>query len=64
MSKSFRNKKNFSRREEHDDQEYYSQHSSYRERRERRVMNNAIRSKNIARLLELGDDDSDSDIRG
>lgn len=67
MSKSFRGKNsNRGYRDYDDDQEenYYDNRSSYLKRREKRTLDNAIRSKNIARLMELReDDDDDLDIR-
>ena len=69
MSKSFRSKStNRGYRDYEDDQEenYYDSRSSYLKRREKRSLDNAIRSKNIARLMELRediDDDDDLDVR-
>ncbi len=62
MSKSFRKtitKKNVRDTHEDDDQEDYHSRTSYRERREKRNLANAIRSKNISKLLELHDSDDD-----
>lgn len=65
MSKSYhsKNTKRNSRDFYEDENEnYYSNQSNYLKRREKRRLDNAIRSKNIARLMEL-DEDTDDDIR-
>lgn len=64
MSKSFRSKnsKRDMRNYYEDENENYNSRTDYLERREKRNLNNAIRSKNIARLMEL-DDDDDFDVR-
>jgi len=64
MSKSFRSKnsKRDMRNYYEDENENYNSRTDYMERREKRNLSNAIRSKNIARLMEL-DDDDDFDIR-
>jgi hypothetical protein len=64
MSKSFRSKnsKRDMRNYYEDENENYNSRTDYMERREKRNLSNAIRSKNIARLMEL-DDDDDFDVR-
>lgn len=64
MSKSFRSKnsKRDMRNYYEDENENYNSRTNYMERREKRNLSNAIRSKNIARLMEL-DDDDDFDVR-
>lgn len=57
MSKSYRNKN--SKNYYDDENENYNSRSNYLERREKRNLNNAIKSKNVARLMELDDDDDD-----
>ena len=67
MSKSYRNtsaKRNSRDFHEDEEENYYSRQSNYLKRREKRTLNNAIRSKNITRLLELGEDNDDDNIRG
>ena len=64
MSKSFRSKNQKRDFKEHDDEEnYYSNQSSYLQRRQKRRLDNAIRSKNVSHLLELDDGDDYDDIR-
>lgn len=62
MSKSYRNKsskRNSNDLFEDEEENYFSRQSNYRQKREKKILNNAIRSKNIARLLELDEDDDD-----
>jgi len=61
MSKSYRSKspKNYY----DDENENYNHRSFYLEKRAKRNLNNAIKSKNVARLMELDDDDDESFIR-
>ena len=62
MSKSFRSKNTKYYYEDENDN--YNYRSNYSERREKRVLSNALRSKNIGRLMELdNDDDDDINIR-
>jgi len=62
MSKSFRNKNTKYYYEE--DSDSYNFRSNYSERREKRVLSNALRSKNITRIMELdNDDDEDINVR-
>lgn len=61
MSKSYRSKNTKSYYE--DENENYNSRSFYLEKREKRNLNNAIRSKNVARLMELDDDDDDFYVR-
>lgn len=62
MSKSYRSKNTKYYYEDENDS--YNYRSNYSERREKRVLSNALRSKNITRLMELdNDDDDDTNIR-
>jgi Trk K+ transport system NAD-binding subunit len=57
MSKSYRSKN--SKNYYEDENEDYNNRSFYLEKRAKRNLNNAIKSKNVSRLLELDDDDDD-----
>ena len=61
MSKSYRSKNTKNYYEE--DNEDSNARSFYLEKRQKRNLNNAIRSKNVSRLMELDDDDDDFYVR-
>lgn len=57
MSKSYRSKNTKFYYEDENDN--YNYRSNYSERREKRVLSNALRSKNVSRLMELDNDEDD-----
>jgi hypothetical protein len=62
MSKSFRKTADKKGRHEYsydDEEDMFTSKSSYKERRQKRRLNNAIRSKNIETLMELDDEEYD-----
>lgn len=65
MSKTFRKFNNTKRGPRHsydDDEENYSNRTSFTKKRVERNISNAIRSKNITKIMELDDnDDLDND---